>query len=332
MTSVLAMDARPADACGVKLTVKGSAAHRKGVSRTSNPSDVLLLGSPPRRLQRDLSAAGHRVEVAPNAAAAKRKSYKVVITDQQQSEEARAKFSGAVVMVRSGDVVADMRSVEKQVARQPVAVDQGRGTVVAARENRAPIAAGPVQPRREIVTAAPPKEPTPAETRPATAPATRPTAAVTPPSRPVAAATPPPSRPTPPPTAAVETKPEPATPEVVSKPAEPKPVVAKTVTRAQREVYFALGAAMAETSVLGDVVKWMNGSPDVSIIVEGHADPTGSAEANMALSQKRAEFVRDFLVSAGIDASRIEVSPFGSSRLKYSASDRRNRRAAVVPK
>src|SRR5215212_9526735 len=59
----------PVDACGVKLTVKSSAP-RKAVARTSNPSDVLLLGAPPRRLEMDLTAAGHRVDVAPNAAAA----------------------------------------------------------------------------------------------------------------------------------------------------------------------------------------------------------------------------------------------------------------------
>src|SRR5687768_3890524 len=101
---------KPADACGVKLTIKGSA-HRKGVARTTNPSDVLLLGSPPRRLSRDLSAAGHRVEVAPTPEAAKRKSYAVVIADNAQADSARAKYPQATVLVRSGDVVADMRTV-----------------------------------------------------------------------------------------------------------------------------------------------------------------------------------------------------------------------------
>jgi len=136
--------APPADACGVKLTVKSSAP-RKAVAHTSNPSDVLLLGNPPRRLELDLTAAGHRVEVAPAASAAKRKSYAVVITDGNLQDEARSSFPGAIVLVRSSDVTADMRSVEQQVARRPVRAVEAR-TPVAVRPVRAPIAAGPPQP------------------------------------------------------------------------------------------------------------------------------------------------------------------------------------------
>src|SRR5690606_34200677 len=99
----------PADACGVKLTVK-SQAPRKAVARTPNPWDVLLLGTPPRRLERDLSAAGHRVEVASSASSAKKRRYAVVITDAKHQDEARSSFGGSVVVVRSGDVAADVRS------------------------------------------------------------------------------------------------------------------------------------------------------------------------------------------------------------------------------
>jgi outer membrane protein OmpA-like peptidoglycan-associated protein len=304
----------PADACGVKLTVKGSA-HRKGVARTSNPSDVLLLGNPPRRLSRDLSSAGHRVEVAPSPDAAKRKSYAVVVTENQQADEARTKFPGAVIMVRSGDVVADMRTVEKQVARKPVAADPGR-EVVAAREAPRPIAAGPIQPRREIVTAAETKEEV------AVAPPT--------PTKPVETK---PVETKPEPVAAVEkTKPEPRT-EVASTKPDPKPAVTpKTVSRSGHEVYFGLNVASANDSALKSVVKWLKDSPDVQVTVEGHADPSGNPDSNMALSEKRAEWVRDALVAAGIDGSRIEVKAFGSANLKYGATDRHNRRVAIVAK
>ena len=308
----------PADACGVKLTIKGSA-HRKGVARTTNPSDVLLLGSPPRRLSRDLSAAGHRVEVAPNPEAAKRKSYAIVIADNQQAEQARSKYPTATVLVRSGDVVADMRTVEKQVARKPVKADQGRD-VVAAAAPRAPIAAGPIQPRREIVTAAEPKEPEaakPAEPKPVAA-------------KPVE------TKPVPPP--APEVKPEKTQdkPETVAA-AEPtpskKPAVApKTVSRSGSEVYFGLNDDSGNVAALKGVIKWLTDSPDVQVTVAGHADPSGNADSNMQLSQRRAEWVRDALVAAGIDSSRIEVKPFGSTQLKYDASDRRNRRVMVVAK
>src|SRR3954462_7132122 len=95
--------APPAEACGVKLTVKSSTP-RKAVARTSNPSDILLLGNPPRRLESDLSAAGHRVDVAQTPSAVKSKSYAVVITDAGLQDEARTTFPTAVVIVRSGDV------------------------------------------------------------------------------------------------------------------------------------------------------------------------------------------------------------------------------------
>src|SRR3954462_12972527 len=108
----------PADACGVKLAVK-TVRPRKGVSRTSRPSQLLLVGTPPRRLERDLTAAGHHVEVEPDLEKAQKKTYAVVIVDSNdQASAARERFNDAVVVVRSGDVTADMRSVEDRVARK----------------------------------------------------------------------------------------------------------------------------------------------------------------------------------------------------------------------
>lgn len=304
--------ARPADACGVKLTVKSSAP-RKAVARTSNPSDILLLGNPPRRLESDLSAAGHRVEVAPTASAAKRKTYAVVIADANLQDEARSNFQGATVVVRSGDVTADMRAVEQQVARKPVRTEEARA-VVAARAPRTPIAAGPPQePERKIVNASPPKDSAPEPTPP-----------------------PPPER--------VATRPaEPKVTEVTPAPA-PEPRAAARANPPPKatavkpgaihdEVYFTLGSARLDNqAALNRAVRWLTDASDVHVVVEGHADPTGTHEGNMVLSQKRAEFVRDFLVSAGIDQSRIEVMAFGDTRLRYGRADRRNRRAAIVVK
>jgi outer membrane protein OmpA-like peptidoglycan-associated protein len=318
--------APPADACGVKLTVKSSAP-RKAVAHTSNPSDVLLLGNPPRRLELDLTAAGHRVEVAPAASAAKRKSYAVVITDGNLQDEARSSFPGAIVIVRSGEVTADMRSVEQQVARRPVRTEEAR-TPVAVRPVRAPIAAGPPQPEpRKIVAASEPKDsqpvadPTPPPERAAATPP-RPTP---PPER--APATPP--RPTPPPERVAATAPRPA--EVTPTPERPK-VVAKA-NAVHDEVYFTLGSFKLDNqTALARAARWLKDSSDVHVVIEGHADPTGTHEGNMVLSQKRAESVRDFLVSAGIEESRLEVMAYGDTRLRYGRADRRNRRAAVVVK
>jgi len=48
-------------------------------------------------------------------------------------------------------------------------------------------------------------------------------------------------------------------------------------------------------------------NPDVTILISGHTDNVGSDEANRTLSQKRAQSVKDWLVSKGIDSGRLKV-------------------------
>lgn len=314
------MHPAPAEACGVKLTIKTSAP-RKAVPRTSRPSHVLLVGTPPRRLERDLSAAGHDVETASTTSAAKRESYAVVIVDStDQATEAKQKYPEATIVVRSGDVGADLRSVEDRVARRPVRADEGR-TVVARREDRAPIAVGPDKPAVRTAVAA--KEPT--ETPVAVTPTPTPTPPPAPTPTPTPTPTPPPERIS---TAARVEETPPAH-------KEPKVAPAPKATSAElhEEVYFTVGSAtLGNKARLQKAVKWLTANSDVKVTVEGHADPTGSADANMALSQSRAEAARDFLVSMGIDSSRIDVVPYGDTHIKYGRSDGRNRRVAIEAK
>lgn len=340
LLTVIALEtysAPPASACGVKLTVKSSAP-RKAVAHTSNPSDVLLVGNPPRRLESDLSAAGHRVDVAPTVTAAKHKPYAVVVVDsQQQADEARANFEGATVLVRSGDTVADAHSVEQQVARKPVRTAEARA-VVAARPTRTPIAAGPEQ--AKVVAAAEPRpaQPvTPATPTPAAEPE-KVTAAPAPtkPDKPPVAA---PAKPEKPEKIATVTQPKPELktpqPAVEPKPRHDAPAKVAKTDGAHDEVYFTYGSYALDSqmsSALDKAAHWLTENASVHAVVEGHADPSGNHDANLALSQKRAESVRDYLVNAGVDPSRLEVTSFGDTRLKYGRTDRRNRRAAVVPK
>lgn len=295
--------APPADACGVKLTVKSSTP-RRAVARTSNPSDILLLGNLPRRLESDLLAAGHRVEVAPTAAAARRKPYAVVIADASLQDEARSNFPDAVVLVRSGDVTADMRSVEQQVGRKPVRTEAAR-SVVAARTSRPPIAAGPPQdPNRRIVAASEPRD----TSEPALPP------------------------PPPPPPATERLATSTGKVEAPTPTPEPRSRAAVRPGAIHHEVYFTLGSSRLDPRSLAQDVRWLTNSKDVHVVIEGHADPSGSHEGNLALGQKRAEWVRDALVSAGIEESRLEVISYGDTRLRYGRTDARNRRAAIVVK
>src|SRR5690606_460412 len=70
-----------------------------------------------------------------------------------------------------------------------------------------------------------------------------------------------------------------------------------------------------------------------SVRLEGHADERGSREYNMALGERRANAVRDFLVVQGINASSLEVVSYGEERPAVSgsgeASWNQNRRVEV---
>ena len=66
---------------------------------------------------------------------------------------------------------------------------------------------------------------------------------------------------------------------------------------------------------LNDVAKALiEQDPDSRMVVEGHTDSQGAAAANQELSQKRAQSVRDYLVSRGIAADRITAQGFGQTR------------------
>jgi peptidoglycan-associated lipoprotein len=314
--ALLVLDVRvpPADACGIKLVVK-TQTPRKAVARSSNPSHLLLLGTPPHRLERELAAAGHDVEVEPTAADAKRDSYAVVVVDAKQADEARTKFASAVVIVRSGDVTTDISSIESQVTRTPVRTNQSQ-PVVAARQARQPIAAGP-PPTRPVAV----KAPEDAEPAPVPPPVKEPTPAsvAVAPKQPPVEQRPAPRQPPPPPVAATQ----------------PGPAPARATHAAFRgEQYFSLNSASVgdKPATLQQAVRWLTGSADVNVVIEGYADPTGTHEGNMALGQKRAEAVRDYLAAAGIDQSRMEVVSYGDTRLKYGRTDGRNRRVAIVKK
>jgi outer membrane protein OmpA-like peptidoglycan-associated protein len=63
-----------------------------------------------------------------------------------------------------------------------------------------------------------------------------------------------------------------------------------------------------------DFKKYLEAKPDAHLVLGGHADIRGSDAYNQALSQRRVEQVRMFLVSQGIPESDIEVKAFGKER------------------
>ena len=69
------------------------------------------------------------------------------------------------------------------------------------------------------------------------------------------------------------------------------------------------------------------------MVVEGHTDSQGSAASNQELSDKRAQAVRDYLVSRGIAADRVKSQGFGPGRPigeNTSAEGRANNRRVEI--
>ena len=59
---------------------------------------------------------------------------------------------------------------------------------------------------------------------------------------------------------------------------------------------------------------WLQQYSNVTLLVEGHCDERGTREYNLALGARRANAVKDYLVGAGVDASRIQTISYGKDR------------------
>lgn len=69
---------------------------------------------------------------------------------------------------------------------------------------------------------------------------------------------------------------------------------------------------------LNDLVTILNKYPNTNIEVQGHTDNKGSAKYNMGLSERRAGSVSNYLISQGIDQSRIQTVGYGLGAPAYS--------------
>ncbi len=102
-------------------------------------------------------------------------------------------------------------------------------------------------------------------------------------------------------------------------------------------VYFGLdeyGLNAAAQATLRSQASWLNQNPSTSVVVEGHCDERGTREYNLGLGERRANAVKDYLVSLGVTSSRVRTISYGKERPVCVASSEdcwnRNRRGVSV--
>jgi peptidoglycan-associated lipoprotein len=131
--------------------------------------------------------------------------------------------------------------------------------------------------------------------------------------------------------------PRPPQPNVARAPAAPPAPAPDRKTYQFQDVLFDLDRFAIRTdamATLDSVTAAMQGDPGLRITLEGNTCDLGTVEHNLGLGEKRATAVRDYLMSHGVPASRLNVVSFGETHPKYDntkTTRHLNRRVAIVP-
>lgn len=113
--------------------------------------------------------------------------------------------------------------------------------------------------------------------------------------------------------------------------------IKKKVEVAAKNILFVTGSAKLRSQSfvkLADVITIMNENPDMLLAIDGHTDNVGKEDFNQTLSENRAASVKAYLVSKGIDESRItatghgELEPIADN--KTAAGRQQNRRSELT--
>lgn len=108
---------------------------------------------------------------------------------------------------------------------------------------------------------------------------------------------------------------------------------------ASDRVFFGTDSAVVDPSeqiTLDKQVKWLRKNGNAQIIIEGHCDERGTREYNLALGERRAQAVKEYLITSGIRESRMTTVSFGKERPAVigsgASAHAENRRAVTLLK
>ena len=138
----------------------------------------------------------------------------------------------------------------------------------------------------------------------------------------------------------VEVTPTPPSPQVAARtlPGEPQPGSQEDlVVNVGDRVYFDFDKYDLREDARATLEKqaaWLQRNSSATATIEGHTDERGTRDYNLALGERRASTVRDYLVALGVDANRLKTLSYGKERPVDPNSTReawsKNRRGVMV--
>lgn len=102
-------------------------------------------------------------------------------------------------------------------------------------------------------------------------------------------------------------------------------------------VFFDFDSSVVNSdgqATLQKQAEYLKGHSSINVTVEGHCDERGTREYNLALGERRASAAKNYLVSLGVEAGRIQTISYGKERPAVVGDDEsawsQNRRAVTV--
>jgi peptidoglycan-associated lipoprotein len=128
-----------------------------------------------------------------------------------------------------------------------------------------------------------------------------------------------------------------AAPPVPAPPPAAKATIDEMFRTSVKDAYFDYDKADIRPDArdfLARTAEFLRSHPEIRVVIEGHCDERGSTEYNLGLGDRRAQAVRQFMISLGVSADRMETVSLGKERPFCTASSedcwQQNRRGHFV--
>lgn len=109
--------------------------------------------------------------------------------------------------------------------------------------------------------------------------------------------------------------------------------------KAKDRIFFAFDKSNLSAEAVNTLkaqAEYLKANPEKNVVIEGHTDDRGTREYNLALGERRAVAAKNYLISRGVDGSRIKVISYGKEYPAVVGANEaawaQNRRAVTVVK